>query len=696
MALKLKGLNKPQLEVVRFGDGPLMVIAGAGSGKTRCLTYRVARLVDDGVLPSRIMVTTFTTKAAEEMDHRLSDLIGDDKVGRLRIGTYHSLFRKVLMDLVKENRKREAPTLIQGGGQFFVILNHLNATKQKGDIKEILKQISWWKNKGKRIEDLEKEMKPTDFRFEYLEFYKVYEQHLKENNKIDFDDMLFKTYWMLQDPKNEAYLSRLRKRLDYILVDEAQDLNDIQFMLLRTVCVGKKNVTIVLDDFQLLYGFRGSSIDNIFGFIKEYNPTLIKLEQNYRSSETIVTIGNNLIKHNKKQIEKTLFTDKGPGQKATVYVATDADDEAEKVLEAIHSFAADGYKLNDMAILYRTNSQSRAFVDILIRHDVPHIVHSNFGFYDRKEVKDIVSYLRIVASPHEADIDDFRRVINKPSRFIGNAFIDAVEAVQIEHDLETFWEALQRYNEVDMKWNQIQNAGRFVEVIIDLNKKAKEAYTSTGTVIGWILKDTGYGEWLKRQMEDSMDTEPDDDKELNLDALMAGANRFPRVEHFLRYVDSIDENAYEDEDDVIHLMTVHKSKGTEYPIVFVAGCSEGLLPHRKADDLEEERRVGYVAVTRAMEKLVVSLIHGKYSRFNVTASRFVTEMGLEIPQTLGHTRVGYVSPVGNGFPDMGPPLGVVKDKLGGEAHYNIHGAKDAVEVPNFGVIEESFLDEEEQ
>ena len=636
--LDLSVLNKQQAKVVRFGDGPLMVIAGAGSGKTRCLTYRVAHLLERGVLPSRMMVTTFTTKATEEMTTRLEQLVGPDQISSLRVGTFHSLFYKIMRDLMKiKSGNYDAPGLIQDGGRFFVILNYLRRNKIEGyDIKEILKQISWWKNDGKRVEDVAKERnKPGEPEDEMVSFYREYERHLKEEGKIDFDDMLFKTYYMLKKKYAAKYLEKLRKRTTHILVDEGQDLNRIQYMLLTLLTKECKNITVVLDDWQVLYGFRGSSVDNVFNFMKEYNPTVIKLERNYRSTKEIVQVGNTLIKKNTKQIDKTLFTKNPEGERTRIIMSDGPDNEAEQVLDEIQYFVGQGYALNDIAILYRTNSQSRALVDILIRNDVPHIVHSNSGFYDRKEVKDIVAYLRIANDPHSCEIDDFKRILNKPSRYLGHKFLTSVEEFQIDNGYETFWEAFERYDGRDLHGGQFSQFRNFVKTVQDLNAALKEEHYNTAGAIDLVLKQTGYGEYLRKQIEDDEGLEPDEDKELNLEALMAGASRFQRLEHFLKFVEAVDQTGYEDEDDVVHLMTVHKAKGTEFPIVFVVGVSEGLMPHNRADDIEEERRIAYVAVTRAMEHLHVCFIHGRYNRRIMTASRFIPEMGLELPHQLG-------------------------------------------------------------
>lgn len=631
--IKTDQLNKAQIQAVLHGDSPLLVIAGAGSGKTRVVTHRVAHLIQRGFSPSRLFVTTFTNKAAEEMKERLVPMIGERRSERLRIGTFHSLCRKILIDLMKEEVRRfENPRLFKGGTRFFVMKG---AFKKAGlddkRTKFALEKISYWKNDGRTIEEAAKE---DSF---YAQYYALYQEHLIDNNLIDFDDMLFRTYYELIKPKNRDFLEGVVRRIDHIIVDEGQDLNRIQFMLTKLLAGEKKNVTLVADDWQVLYSFRGAAVQHIHQFIADFKPEMVKLERNYRSTKIIVNTGNRLIGFNKGQIDKVLYTENEEGDKPNLLIGFDADEEAQHVFDQIERLVVEhGFELNDICILYRTNAQSRAIVDIFVKNSIPHKVHSKYGFYDRAEIKDIVTYVRIVSNPFAAELEDFRRIINRPTRFLGKAFIDSIEEYQIENGSETFWEAMRSYIASDAAPFQQSRAGqKFVEDIMEINnwiflESDAGRPPTTADVINKVLEVIPYQEWAIKEDEES-EEEPDNDRKLNIDSLMAGASRFPSTEDFFFFLDSMANRKDEDEDDVVHLMTIHKSKGTEYPVVFVIGCCEKILPHFRVDDVEEERRCAYVAVTRAKEKLFLCMIHGKYSRFKVTASRFLTEMGVEIP-----------------------------------------------------------------
>ena len=634
VGIRTDNLNPSQVKAVLHGDSPLAVIAGAGSGKTRVITHRVAHLIQRGILPSRLFVTTFTNRAADEMKERLVPMIGESRSQRLRIGTFHSLCRTILIDLLKKQsvHRFENPRLFKSGTRFFVMQGVFKrADLNEKQTKLALKEISFWKNDGLTVEEVKAKRLP------FSDYYEVYENHVHTENLMDFDDMLFRTYFELIKPKNKDFLESVQQRIDHILVDEGQDLNRIQFMLTSLLSGTKRNVTLVGDDYQVLYGFRGASVHHFLQFLKDFNPEVVKLEQNYRSTNTIVGLGNRLIDHNKIQIKKTLFTENEVGDPPEVIVGYDADDEAEQVFDKIENLVVNcGYELSDICILYRTNAQSRAIVDVLVKNSIPHKVHSRFGFYDRAEIKDIITYIRIISNPYAAELEDFKRVANRPSRFLGKAFFDGAEDYQIEHEKETYWEAMKAYAKSEnCTAQQSRAAQKFIDDITSLNNWAfnlKEAGNppSTGDVIRKFLEVIPYKEWLIK--EDQDEDEPDNDRKLNIDSLMVGANRFPSTEEFLFFIDAMADRSDEDEDDTVHLMTIHKSKGTEFPVIFVIGCSDKLLPHYKATDPEEERRCAYVAVTRAMEKLYLSFIHGKYSRLNVTASVFLQEMALPMPR----------------------------------------------------------------
>jgi DNA helicase-2/ATP-dependent DNA helicase PcrA len=647
----LQALNQPQREAVLFGDGPLAVIAGSGAGKTRVLTYRAAHLVKKrGFLPSRMIVSTFTNKAAEEMIERLEPMIGANSVERMRIGTFHSICRKILMDLLEyHSRARgefEKPSLVMGGGRYMMMEGIVRSLGKKEGLstKGMLRMVSLWKNYGWRPQDVPAQSVLKD----QIDAYSLYEAKLRENNKIDFDDMLYWTYWLLQEERSQKFLKRLQDKLDHILIDEAQDTNPIQFMLLRLFLGEKKLLTLVGDDWQAIFNFRGSSVKGLFRFLDEYKATIIKLEQNYRSTKTIVGLGNNLIRFNEDQIDKTLFTSHGVGLAPDILVSTEVDDEARNVMEKIEVLVGEeGYSLGDIAILYRTNAQSRAIVDQLILGDVPHKVFAKFGFYDRREIKDLITYMRLVVNPYDADFQDFKRIWNRPSRYLPAKLLSAVEDFQIDRGYDSIWEALTRFPDYGLNGGQTRNLDELMRLIRETHEWIEQARVEkrpirTAEVFDRILTSTGYREWLERGDDD--EDEIDNIRELNLDSLLAGAIRFSNPRKYLQFIDSIGD-VHEDKKDFLSLMTCHASKGQEWPVVIVIGVSEGLMPHNRADDLEEERRICYVAATRAKERLILSSIHGLYhARKRVTPSRFITEMGLKIPQVIGGEHIGYVAP----------------------------------------------------
>jgi len=649
----LKGLNKNQKEAVLYNDdNSLMVIAGAGAGKTKMLTSKIAYIIKKGSIPSRIFVTTFTKKASDEMCDRLELIIGN-KTDRLKLGTSHSLFLRIYKDLREWQNKHEHPKLIMGGGRWMTMVKIINnytynkydnrfATK---DIKLILSKISYWKNEGKRVKDLEAHIKEfkiemydsdpkknTHWKFTrdgtYIQAYKDYQKALSSQKRIDFDDFLIKTYYELIKSKNVKFLDRLKKRTEHIFIDEAQDLNKIQFMLFDLISNGK-NMTIVLDDYQCLYGFRGAKISYIQEFQKKYKPYMIKLEQNYRSTPEIVECGNKLIKHNSTQLWKNLFTENPSGMKPHVMMSENVEEEAQQIMEKIEGMILEGYNLGDIAILYRTNAQSRAIVDTFIVNHIPHKVYSKESFYDRKEVKDMLAYLKICNHPNNAEPEDFRRIINRPARFLGGKFIDNIEEIMFNNGYETFWQALQRWPDLNMGATQSSQAKKFVDTITRLSKKIETTEMKTKEIFEEIIEDTGYLRWLNKELE-SADEEPDNDTGMNLNSLLIGSERFNNPEEFLIFVDSMEFEENED-DDSIHCLTIHKSKGMEFPVVFILGCCEKVMPHYKADDLEEERRIAYVAVTRAEEELYISTIYGKFNNMKTKPSQYIEEMGVSLP-----------------------------------------------------------------
>jgi len=656
MKVDISKLNESQKKAVLHSGNALAIIAGAGSGKTSTLTKKVAYILSQGVHPSRVFVSAFTKASATEMIERLKDTIGKQAALKLRIGTFHSLCFRIYNDLHKAKRVGyRRPEILKGGGAFQmmkkIIKDHELTTK---DIKGILNKISYWKNAGLSYEgamdnykdDLVPENKyckvtpQNNALASHLFAYGEYEKWMKRNRKIDFDDMLLKTMFLLQDVKYKAEIKKLRRKIQYVLVDECQDTNYVQFKIIDLLLGGPENntnFTMVGDDWQMIYGFRGSNIETLKAFITRYKCDTIVLEENYRSTKTIVGLGNKLIGHNKNQIDKTLFTNDIQGDVAKVMVSEDLDQEAENIVDQIAELIDRGFTFNDIGIVYRLNAQTRALVDHFVLNHIPHKVHSKFGFYHRSEVRDILSYIKILHNPFDGTKEDFARVINKPTRYLGAAAIETIDRFRLEEDYDCFWEALaDSYKSGKFTGYQKQNLDNFIGDIENCNDMIMAADSSTCSIIEMIMKNIGYEKWLLKDGASAEDErENDNDKILNLDSLYDGAKRFPNPDDYFRYLASM-EKMQSKQKDFINLMTIHKAKGLEFPIIFVVGMADKIYPfyrciEESSEGYEDERRVTYVAITRAMEHLYLSTIRGKFGRFKVSPSPYIDEMGLSLP-----------------------------------------------------------------
>jgi len=380
-----------------------------------------------------------------------------------------------------------------------------------------------------------------------------------------------------------------------------------------------------------IYGFRGSDINHFKRFLDFYRFDMIKLEQNYRSTKKIVSYGNSLIKNNKTQIEKTLHTANMEGDKANVFVSYDEDDEAQKVTDKIEQLISEGFEFKDIAIIYRVNAQSRAIVDNFVLHNIPHRVYAKYSFYERAEIKDILAYIKILNNPYDGTKEDYARIINKPSRYLGQAVIDKISQVMRWNNYETFYEALCNYHRAnDLKPYMLRNLQEFVGDIDRYHEYVYKNSYDTARIINMIIKDIGYEKFLIKEGE--ADEEGDDDKMMNLDALFDGATRYPNVEAYFKFLDTMKED-HESEKDYVHCMTVHKAKGLEFPVVFVVGMGDRIFPHVKSvqeGNIEDERRIAYVAVTRAQEYLFLGALDGKFGRFKMCPSPFIEEMGIQL------------------------------------------------------------------
>ncbi len=642
----LNQLNKAQKEAVTNFKGASLVIAGAGSGKTRVLTYRIAHLLQNGVKPWRILALTFTNKAAKEMKERIAVLIGEEKVKPLWMGTFHSVFAKFL--------RKEAELL--GYPSSYTIYD---AQDTKSIIKSIIKElqlddkiykpsgvygrISGAKNnlitatayensQEIRIQD-EKTRKPDLYRI-----YKIYTQRCLKAGAMDFDDLLMKTNILFRN--HPDVLKKYQQKFDYILVDEYQDTNFSQYLIIKKLAELHKNVCVVGDDAQSIYSFRGAKIENILNFKNDYKDyKLFKLEQNYRSTKNIVEAANSVIVKNTERIKKNVFSKNEDGNKIKVLEALSDNEEGFIVANKItQSVFTDNTKYSDHAVLYRTNAQSRIFEEAFRRNKIPYKIYGGLSFYQRKEIKDLLAYFKLVVN--KIDDESLKRIINYPKRGIGKTTIDRISAYANENDL-SMWEVIEKPNGLNIGLNSraVSQISVFAEIIKDFSSKLSElnAYE-----LGREISQTSgiMKELFSDKSPESLS------KHENVQELLNGLKEFTETaeseENKLNnYLESValltnEDNAKDEDRNKVTLMTIHSAKGLEFRNVYVVGLEEKLFPSEMSSftpkDLEEERRLFYVALTRAEKELHLSyaLQRYKYGQlYDCTPSRFIRDINNE-------------------------------------------------------------------
>ncbi len=650
MSRLFEGLNEAQVLAVSHFQGPSLVIAGAGSGKTRVLTYRIAHLLEQGVKPSRILALTFTNKAAREMQDRIRKLLGNDSSHSLWMGTFHSVFARIL--------RAEASLL--GYPSDFTIYDTIDSksllksiiAELKLDDKiykpgEVLGRISSAKNKliTPQAYYNDEKIRQTDQmnrRPMLAEVFKLYASRCKKSGAMDFDDLLMNTNIMLRDfPET---LAKYQQRFDFILVDEYQDTNYAQYLIVKKLAEKHHNICVVGDDAQSIYSFRGAMIENILNFRKDYPECkLFKLEQNYRSTQTIVNAANSLIDKNSEQIKKTIFSKQEEGQPVKVLKAlTDIEEGFLVSSQILDTLLGQQLQYNDFAILYRTNAQSRIFEEALRKRNIPYKVYGSISFYQRKEIKDMLAYLRMVVNP--SDDEAFKRIINYPTRGIGKTTLSNLEELAAKKDVP-LWEILIHagaYNNL-LQFNQgtLSKLAVFADLIRKYQQQVQclDAFqlTTEMAAASGILKDLYNG------------TTPEErSKYENLEELLNGIRDFVEsaretgeamgIGHYLENVSLLTDSDKEKDEDrnKVSIMTIHSAKGLEFKQVFIAGCEEDLLPSSMAKDsqreLEEERRLFYVAITRAMHQVTISFAQNRYrwgTPTECTPSRFLKEIAAE-------------------------------------------------------------------
>jgi DNA helicase-2/ATP-dependent DNA helicase PcrA len=641
--IDLTGLNPQQREAVTHGRGPLLVLAGAGSGKTRVITYRIAWLIgEEGVYPSNILAVTFTNKAANEMLSRVERLV--PSIGaRPWIGTFHSTSLRMLRRYADRLGYTKSFAVYDTADQLTLVRRCMRELQMSDDAfppRPILSRISNAKNE--LIGPAEYEKHNLDFfGARVSEVYRMYQKRLREYDAMDFDDLIGKYVQLLEE--HEDVRDEIHSRFQHLLVDEYQDTNRAQYALIKALAGSRGNIVAVGDEDQSIYGFRGADINNILNFEKDFpGAKIIKLEQNYRSTGNILDAATGVVAHNVARKGKRLFTDSGSGDPVRVVTCSSDREEAQFVVDKISALRAQ-MRLADMAVLFRTNAQSRPFEEELLRANMPYSVVGGVKFYERAEIKDVMSFLRLAVRPY--DTPSIERVINVPSRGIGDTTVKALNDAATSTNA-TLWTVIE--GDLGFLPPRASKAVReFREIVHDLQRAASNPLPE---LFEYVLIRTGY----RRMLTESRDIQ-DESRLQNLEELFNSAREFAEQNQSAAlsdYLDSItlisDLDRYESEKGVT-LMTLHAAKGLEFRVVFLAGMEEGILPHSQSldadEDMEEERRLCYVGMTRAREQLYClhsheRRVHGQFRE--QSPSPFLAEIPEEVKEEMRLGRPRYV------------------------------------------------------
>lgn len=633
----LKGLNDRQKEAVLHGEGPLLILAGAGSGKTRVLTHKIAYLIEKrGIYPGNILAITFTNKAANEMKERIENLLAGD-VEDIWMGTFHSVCVRILRRDIDKIGYERSFSIYDRDDQITLIkecIKEMDLDREKFRESSVLATISHLKDKMISPDTYINENYSNYYLRNVGELYALYQKKLKQNNALDFDDLIIKAVELLNAASEVA--DYYQRKFQYVFVDEFQDTNSSQYELIKILTRKYKNICVVGDPDQSIYGWRGADITNILNFEKDFeNTTTILLEQNYRSTKNILNVANNIIENNKARMEKALWTENEEGNKVVVERLLDEKEEAEFVARKIEELLEEGYSLNDMAILYRTNAQSRPFEQSLHQRGIRYKLVGGVKFYDRKEIKDIIAYLRVIQNP--ADDISLKRIINVPKRGIGKSTIEKLEQAASEKN-ENMYNILAEVDSVKGISTRAKNSiNNFVDLINSF--RALSETMSVDDFIEHVVYKIGYIEELEKEGTIEAQSRLENIKEFISVALdFVVSKPEGTLEDFLANISLLsDVDKTEDVENSVTMLTAHSAKGLEFPVVFLVGMEEGLFPIARAleDDLEleEERRLCYVAVTRAEEKLFITFtrIRTIYGRTGYSeASRFLREIPEEL------------------------------------------------------------------
>ncbi len=634
----LEGLNDRQKEAVLHTEGPILILAGAGSGKTKVVTNKIAYLIDEkGVDPYNILAITFTNKASSEMKERVEGLIAYD-TNKMWMGTFHSIGVRILRRDIDKIGYKNSFTIYDRDDQITLVKECIKEKNLDKDIypdRMVLSRITDFKADGVNGEDYVKNNYGNLLERNIGELYILYESKLKSYNALDFDDLLIKTVDLLKS--NDEIFNYYQRRFRYVFVDEYQDTNRIQYEMIKLLSGGYNNISVVGDSDQSIYSWRGADIRNILDFEKDYkNAKVILLEENYRSTDKILELANKVIRNNSDRKDKNLWTSHKDG-KLPIYRKLDNErDEATYIASKIDELVKEGYKLSDIGILYRTNAQSRPFEEGLMSRSIPYKLVGGLKFYDRKEIKDIVAYLRVIENP--VDNISLKRIINTPRRGIGAVTIEKLENFAEEKSI-SIYEALLDLEGIELNKPTKDKLSGFVDLINEFI--AKKELMSLRDFIEEVVNNTGYIGELEKENTIEAKTRIENIREfisVAIDFEMSEGES--SLDEFLTSISLLsDVDNLEDSDDTVTMMTMHSSKGLEYEVVFLVGMEEGLFPSFRSFDsdkaIEEERRLCYVGITRARKELYITsanyrTIYGKTN--SCIPSRFLGEMGDKIEE----------------------------------------------------------------
>ncbi len=632
-----KGLNPEQAEAVKSINGPLLIVAGAGSGKTRVLTNRIAYFLEQGIPAYSILALTFTNKAANEMKDRISKMVGD-AANKIWAGTFHSIFAKILRFEAEKIGFTSNYTIYDTDDSLSLIksvMNSLHISQQDLTPQQVRTKISNAKNNMLNWKQLHDGSSFSNDKI-IAQIFEAYERKLKENNCMDFDDLILNMIKLLESDR--SVLEKYQTKFKYIMVDEYQDTNHAQYLVVNLLARAHQNICVVGDDAQSIYGWRGADIGNILNFQNDYPYCkIIRLEQNYRSTKTILAAADSVIKYNRKQIPKKLWTDNPDGDLIELLQFNDSRDEAERIISKIKMAVSKGKSLKEIAVLYRTNAQSAEFENACRKHNIPYVIVGGMSFYKRKEIKDVLAYLKILVNP--MDSESLLRIVNEPPRGLGNTSLRHLQNYAEMHNVSLIKSFELAEMNSDLQKRAAVAAKNFAYMIYKHIAAVANAEYDLPTIVSEYLNETGLFDMYRE-----IGTDESRDKLRNIEAVINDIAYFVKNNPdagLADYVQQISLISELDEKDIsqnkLTLMTIHSAKGLEFDEVFIAGLEKGLFPLTRSDaddsELEEERRLFYVAITRAETKLHISYCEQRF-RFGNISQQFPSPFIREIDESL--------------------------------------------------------------